>query len=126
MGHARALQDRPHRCPRLIARFIDPQPQFLSVPAGEVMRVAARTGAIPFDVAGAELGHHGGRCSFDAFLEKYRLSDSAFHKLAAIVRGAHPARPELAPEAAGLLAISRGLSLNFADDHEMLAHGMII
>jgi hypothetical protein len=77
-------------------------------------------------VPGAELGHHGDQCSFDAFLARYRLDDAALHKLALIVRGADCGWPQLAPEAAGLLAISRGLSLNFRDDHEMLMHGMVL
>lgn len=113
-------------CPWLIARFIDPGPEFLYVPAGEVLRVAQETGAIPFDVPGVELGHVGERCSFDAFLAKYGLRDPALEKLALVVRAADTGRPELAPEAPGLLAVSRGLSLNFADDHEMLKHGMVV
>jgi len=113
-------------CPWLVARFIDTAPEFLYVPGGEVMAVAAQTGAIPYDVAGVELGHHGDQCSFDAFIAKYELRDAALAKLALIVRAADCSAPQLAKEAAGLLAISKGLSLNFADDHEMLAHGMVI
>lgn len=113
-------------CPWLVARFIDDNPGFLYVPANDVMRIAAETGAIPYDVAGVELGHHGDQCSFDAFIAKYELRDAALDKLALIVRGADCGQPALAKEAAGLLAISKGLSLNFADDHEMLAHGMVI
>jgi hypothetical protein len=113
-------------CPWLIARFIDLSPEFLYVPGGEVMQVAAQTGATPYDVPGVELGHHGDRCSFDAFIGKYQIDDPALNKLALIVRAADCGRPQLAQEAAGLLAISKGLSLNFADDHEMLKHGMVI
>ena len=113
-------------CPWLIARFIDENPQFLYVPAGEVMKVAQQTGATPYDVPGVELGHHGALCSFDAFLEKYRLVDPALEKLARIVRAADTGKLALAPEAAGLLAISKGLSLNFEDDHEMFRHGMVV
>lgn len=113
-------------CPWLVARFVDASPEFLYVPAGDVMRIATETGAIPYDVPDVELGHHGDRCSFDAFIAKYALQDAALEKLALIVRGADCGQPELAKEAAGLLAISKGLSLNFSDDHEMLAHGMII
>jgi hypothetical protein len=113
-------------CPWLIARFIDAHPEFLYVAAGEVMKTAGEAGAIPFDVPGVELGHHGELCSFDAFLQKYRLTDPALHRLAVIVRGADTGRPELAREAAGLLAISRGLSENFSDDLKMLEHGMLI
>lgn len=113
-------------CPWLIARFIDEDPDFLYVPVDEVMKVAAKTGATPYDVPGVELGHHGEQCSFDAFLARYRLDDVALHKLALIVRGADCGQLHLAPEAAGLLAISKGLSLNFCDDHEMLMHGMVL
>ena len=113
-------------CPWLIARFIDKTPEFLYVPGDRVMRVAAETGAIPYDVPGVELGHVGEFCSFDAFLKKYELTDPELQKLAVIVRAADTGRPDLAPEAAGLLAVSRGLSLSFRDDHEMLIHGMVV
>ena len=113
-------------CPWLVARFIDEAPEFLYVPAGDVMRIAAETGATPYDVPGVELGHHGDQCSFDAFIAKYQIRDAALDKLALIVRGADCGQPGLAKEAAGLLAISKGLSLNFEDDHEMLKHGMVI
>ena len=73
-----------------------------------------------------ELSHEGERCSFDAFLSKYRLTDAALATLAVIVRGADTSRLDLAPEAAGLFAISLGLSQNFKDDHEMLKHGMVM
>ena len=113
-------------CPWLIARFIDDSPEFLYVPGGEVMQVADETGATPYDVPGVELGHHGDRCSFEAFIDKYGLHDAALDRLALIVRAADCNAPQLAKEAAGLLAISKGLSLNFADDHEMLKHGMVL
>jgi hypothetical protein len=113
-------------CPWLIARFIDDAPEFLYVPGGEVMRVAAETGAIPYDVPGVELGHHGDECSFDAFIKHYQLKEPPLAKLALIVRAADCGQPQLAREAAGLLAISKGLSRNFEDDLEMLRHGMVI
>ncbi|SEJ84093.1 chromate resistance protein ChrB domain-containing protein [Paraburkholderia diazotrophica] len=113
-------------CPWLIARFIDKAPEFLYVPRDEVMRVAKETGAIPFDVPDVELGHHGEFCSFDAFLHKYQLGDPALVRLARIVRGADTSRLDLVPEAAGLYAISVGLSRNFTDDHEQLRQGMIV
>jgi hypothetical protein len=113
-------------CPWLITRFIDDAPEFLYVPSGEVMRFANETGAIPYDVPYVELGHHGDQCSFDAFIAKYQLRDAALDKLALIVRAADTGVPELAKEAEGLLAISKGLSINFEDDHQMLAHGMVI
>jgi hypothetical protein len=113
-------------CPWLVQRFIDPEPEFLFVPAARVMELAASTGAIPYDVPEVELSHEGDRCSFDAFLLKYRLEDPALSQLAVIVRGADTSRPELTPQSAGLLAISLGLSAVFADDHEMLRHGMVM
>ncbi len=113
-------------CPWLVTRFIDEAPEFLYVPAGDVLKVAADTGSIPYDVPNVELGHHGDRCSFDAFIDKYELDDPALNKLALIVRAADCAQPQLAKEAPGLLAISKGLSLNFADDHEMLRYGMVM
>ena len=113
-------------CPWLVARFVDGSPEFLYVPGGEVMKVAAETGAIPYDVSNVELGHHGDRCSFDAFIAKYQIKDASLDKLALIVRAADCGQPQQAKEAAGLLAISKGLSLNFEDDHEMLRHGMVL
>lgn len=113
-------------CPWLIKRFIDPAAEFLYVPKDRVLEVAVEKGATPFDIPGVEYGHHGDRCSFDAFIAKYGLTDPALHRLAAIVRGADTDRLDLAPECAGLYAISLGLSKNFADDHEMLKQGMVI
>ena len=114
-------------CPWLIARFIDSQPEFLFAPTSEVSRVAAETGATAYDVEGVELSHEGGLCSFDAFLKKYSLTgDDALRQLAVIVRGADTARLDLAPQCAGLLAISLGLSRIFADDHEQLRHGFVV
>ena len=113
-------------CPWLIRRFIDAEAEFLYVPAAAVLRVAQQTGATPYDVPGVELGHVGERCSFDAFLLKYGLADPALARLAIIVRGADTARLDLAPQSAGLLAISLGLSRCHTDDHAMLAHGMVI
>lgn len=113
-------------CPWLIRRFIDPGAEFLYVPAAEVIAQAAATGAVPYDVPGVELSHEGELCSFDAFLKKYELGDPALHQLATIVRGADTAHLELAPQAAGLYAISLGLSRNFQDDHAMLEQGMVM
>ena len=113
-------------CPWLIARFIDKEPEFLFAPPADAQRLAAELGAIPFDVAGVELSHEGPLCSFDALLNKYSLDDPALRDLAVIVRGADTARLDLAPQAAGLLAISLGLSHNFKDDHEQLRHGFVV
>src|SRR3954462_15119463 len=89
-------------CPWLISRFIDRQPEFLFVPAGQVMAVAKRDEAIPYDVPDVELGHHGEHCSFDAFLKKYKLEDPALQVMALIVRGADTSHRDLTPESAGL------------------------
>ena len=113
-------------CPWLIARFIDPQAEFLYVPAGEVEAQAKQTGAIPYDIPGVELSHVGERCSFDAFLLKYQLDDPALQQLATIVRGADTSRLDLTPQSAGLYAISLGLSRVFADDQAMLAQGRVM
>lgn len=113
-------------CPWLVARFIDREPEFLYVPAADVVRIARDTGATAYDVPGVELTHVGDRCSFDAFLAKYALDDPALAQLALIVRGADTARLDLAPQAAGLYAISLGLSHLHADDHTMLRHGLVM
>jgi hypothetical protein len=113
-------------CPWLITRFVDRDAQFLYVPPGEVIPTASKTGAIPFDVPGVELTHDGELCSFDAILRKYSLTDPALQDLAVIVRGADTGRLDLAPQAAGLLAITLGLSHNIPDDHEMLRVGLIL
>lgn len=113
-------------CPWLIARFIDDAPEFLYVPAGEVLKIARQTGAVAYDIPGVELSHVGEFCSFDAFLDKYRLTDPALQQVASIVRGADTSRLDLTPQSAGLYAISLGLSQVFQDDHEMLRHGMVM
>jgi hypothetical protein len=113
-------------CPWLIARFIDAQAEFLFVPPNEVSRVARQSRAIPYDVEGVELSHEGPLCSFDAFLAKYQLHDPSLAALAAIVRGADTDRLDTAPQCAGLLAISLGLSRLFEDDHEQLRHGFVV
>ena len=113
-------------CPWLIKRFIEPDAEFLYVPAADVLRVAAQTGATPYDIPGVEMSHVGEQCSFDAFLAKYHLDDPALQQLALIVRGADTSRLDLTPQSAGLVAISLGLSQTFSDDHQMLHHGMVI
>jgi hypothetical protein len=114
-------------CPWLIRRFVDPQAEFIYVPTERVFAVAAERGATPYDIPGAEpFSHHGEQCSFDAFIDHYELRNLAVGRLAVIVRGADTARLDLSPQAAGLLAISLGLSANFTDDHAMLEHGMVV
>jgi hypothetical protein len=113
-------------CPWLVTRFIDKEAEFLFVPQGDVKRVAEETGAIPYDVEGVELSHDGPLCSFDAFLAKYRLQDPSLLTLAEIVRGADTDRLDIAPQCAGLLAVSLGLSRLYSDDQEQLRHGFVI
>ena len=108
-------------CPWLISRFIDREAVFLFVPAGDVMRVAEREQAVPYDVPDVELGHHGDRCSFDAFLDKYKLGDPALHALALIVRGADTAQRQLTPESPGLYALATGFRATSKDDVENMA-----
>ncbi len=125
-----ATRERPKidriACPWLILRFIDHEAAFLYVPAADVMKVAQDTGATPYDIPGVEMSHVGDLCSFDAFLTKYTLAEPALHQLATIVRGADTSRLDLAPQSAGLYALSLGLSQVFADDHEMLRHGLVM
>ena len=113
-------------CPWLVLRFINPDARFLYVSPGEVLSVAAKTGAIPFDIPGVEYSHRGELCSFDAFIERHELDASGLPQLAAIVRGADTSRPDLTPQSAGLFVISLGLSAMFPDDQEMLRHGLVI
>lgn len=112
-------------CPWLIQRFIDPNAEFLFVAADEVQTVATREDAIPFDVEGAELGHAGPLCSFDAIIKKYDLQDPALLEMAKIVRGADTSDRQLTAESAGLYAIASGFQALvprvFADDRASLA-----
>jgi hypothetical protein len=113
-------------CPWLIRRFIDREAEILYVPTAEVFDVAQRQSATPFDIPGVELTHDAELCSFDAFLLKYHLDDPALAQLAVIVRGADTDRLDLAPQSAGLYAISLGLSAVIADDQELLRYGLIL
>jgi hypothetical protein len=111
-------------CPWLIKRFIDKAAEFLFVEADQVMETAERESAIPFDVPNVELGHHGERCSFDAIVEKYGISDPALLRLAEIVRGADTSNRNITPESAGLYALATGFHAlspsRFKDDHALL------
>ena len=96
-------------CPWLIKKFVDPEAEFLFIPKESVLVVAEREKAIPFDVPGVKLGHHEGKCSFEAIVEKYRIEDQAIHLLAKIVHGADVTQDLYGrPEAAGLKAIAEG------------------
>jgi hypothetical protein len=115
-------------CPWLIRKCVDPDAEFIFVPAEDVIAVAERAGAIPFDVPGVELGHHDGRCSFEAIVGKYRIDDRAIALLARIVHGAD-VKEDLyeEPEASGLKAIAEGFrNLNLKDDQEILDREFIV
>ena len=110
-------------CPWLIRKFIDAEAEFLFVPPDEVMATAERKDAIPFDVPDVELGHHDGKCSFEAIVEKYAIDDPAVQLLAKIVHGADVAADLYGrPEASGLKAIAEGFQqMGLPDDHAILA-----
>ena len=113
-------------CPWLISRFVDPNAEFIYVPPNDVAKVAEQVGGTPYDIKGADYGHGGDHCSFDAIIRIYDIHDQPIDHLATIVRGADTSRPDLTPQCEGLLAISYGLSSNFPNDHEMLEHGLVM
>jgi len=106
--------------PWMVKRFIDPKAEFLFVPVEKIDEVVKKENAIPYDAPGVELGHKGEKCSFDAIIEKYKLTDPALLGVAKIVRGADTDKPEIAPEAAGLDSIMTGISINAKDDYEAI------
>jgi protein-tyrosine-phosphatase len=108
-------------CPWLITRFIDPKPEFLFVPAREVLEASRREQATPYDIPDVELGHHGPQCSFDAFIDRYELADPALVALATIVRGADTDDRALTPESAGLYAAATGFQAISRDDFDNMA-----
>lgn len=111
-------------CPWLIKNFVDTSAEFIYVPKEEVFTKANELKAIPYDIPGAEYTHEGEFCTFDYIVKKHHLTEPAINQIAAIVRGADTASFHLAPQAAGLWAISAGLSYNYTNDHEMLDIGM--
>jgi hypothetical protein len=113
-------------CPWLIKRFIDADAEIRYVPADQVLAVAQREAAVPFDVPGVELTHVGALCSFDAFVKKYQLQDPALARLADIVRAADTDTLDRSAQAPGLLAISLGLGANIRDDQELLKIALVI
>lgn len=116
-------------CPWLIKKFVDPEAEFLYVPVDQVEAIAQREGAIPYDVKGVELGHHGQKCSFEAILEKYGLTDNAaLMLLGKIVNGADTDNTLYhQPEGAGLNAVAEGFRhLGFKDDHAILSSEWIV
>jgi rhodanese-related sulfurtransferase len=114
-------------CPWLISRFLDPAARFFYVASDQVVNAGLELGAVPYDVDGAEITHVGPTCSFDTLISHYDIHDPALDRVALIVRGADTARMDLAPEAAGLLAISLGNSkMAGADDHVALERGLAV
>ncbi len=111
-------------CPWLIKNFVDKDAEFIYVAKETVFDKASVLGAVPYDIPGAEYSHYGDKCTFDFIVEKHDITDPAILEIAEIVRGADTDNFGLAPQAAGLWAISAGLSYNYKDDHEMLAVGM--
>src|SRR4029079_816765 len=107
-------------CPWLIRNFIDANAEFIYVAADNVIEEAKELNATPFDIPGVEFSHHNDKCTFDYFIEKYKLTDPALNLIANIVRGADTDRHDIASQASGLWAISAGLSYNYTDDHELL------
>jgi len=109
-------------CPWLITRFVDSDAEFLFVARSEVVRVAEQDGAIPFDVAGVELGHLDGRCSFESIILKYQLKDAALLRMAKIIHAADVDEDiDTDPLARGLEAIAAGFGLRYPDDQQNLA-----
>jgi hypothetical protein len=113
-------------CPWLIKKFVDPTAEFLFVPKEQVFELAKQLDAVAYDIPGAEYSHYGEECTFDFILKKHGLTDPALHQLAVIIRGADTDNYQLAPQSAGLWAISAGLSYNFKNDHDQLEVGMKI
>jgi hypothetical protein len=113
-------------CPWLIKKFVDEEAEFLYVPKDQVLKNAKELDAIPYDIPDVEYSHFNEFCTFDAIMKKHQLTDPALLQMALIVRGADTSRFDLAQQAAGLYAISSGLSHNIADDHEMPKVGMIL
>jgi hypothetical protein len=111
-------------CPWLIKRFVDPDAEFIYVPKENVFEEAKKLNAIPYDIPGAEYSHYDDECTFDYIVKKHKLNEDAIIQIATIVRGADTHRFHLAEQAAGLWAISAGLSVNYRDDHEQLEIGM--
>jgi rhodanese-related sulfurtransferase len=113
-------------CPWLVRRFLDPGARFLYVASDQVLAEAQRLGAIPYDIPAVRFSHRGDQCSFDAFISEFGLSDPALAAVADVVRAADTGHLEDSPQAAGLLAVSLGLSAIYSDDHQMLEAGMLV
>jgi len=111
-------------CPWLIKRFVDPEAEFIYVAKDKVFEEANNQNAIPYDMPGTEYSHYGDECTFDYIVRKHELKDEAILRIATIVRAADTHRFDIAEQAAGLWAISAGLSVNHRDDHEQLEIGI--
>jgi len=111
-------------CPWLIKKFVDKDAEFIYVPKEQVFDKAKELDAIPYDIPGAEYAHYDEECTFDYIVKKHKLNEPALKQLSVIIRGADTHRFDLAPQAAGLWAISAGLSYNYKNDQEMLEVGM--
>jgi hypothetical protein len=111
-------------CPWLIKHFVDQDAEFIYVPKDKVFEEAQKQQAIPYDIPGAEYSHYGEECTFDYIVKKHRITDDAVLQIARIVRGADTHRFDLAEQAAGLWAISAGLSVNYKNDYEQLVIGL--
>lgn len=113
-------------CPWLIRKFVDPDAEFIYVPADQVIEQSRKLKATPFDVAGVEYTHYDDQCTFDYVIKKHKLKDPALKTLATIVRGADTDRHDMASQSSGLWAISAGLSYNIKDDDALLEKGMLL
>jgi len=113
-------------CPWLIKRFVDPKAEFIFVPTERILETAKKENAIPYDVQGIELGHHGEKCSFDAIVEKYKIKDPVILEVAKIVRAADTGKMEAVPEAIGLEAVMSGISIIAKDDYEAVEKAGIV
>jgi len=113
-------------CPWLIKRFLDKEAEIIYVPFDEVISKASQLDATPFDIPGVEFTHYGTDCTFDYFIKKYKIKDSAILSLAPIIRGADTDHHELAFQCSGLWAIAAGMSYNISDDQELLEKGMFV
>jgi AraC-like DNA-binding protein len=113
-------------CPWLIKRFIDKKAEIIYVPFNEVLTKAKELGATPFDIPDVEYTHYGDQCTFDYFISKHKINDPAVKAMATIVRGADTDRHDMAPQAAGLWAISAGLAFNIKNDYDLLEKGLLL
>ena len=113
-------------CPWLIKRFVDSKAKLLFAPVEKIEDIVKKEKAIPYDAPNVELGHHGGKCSFDAIIDKYKIQDDVLLRVANIVRAADTGKPEISPEGAGLDAIMTGISITAKDDYEAVEKAALV